>query len=226
MVGTWNVTAPDGAQSVRANRSILGDNTEYVRANLNLDHYWGTGVGAQEDGHHRFVQTPRFVGGTTPNNPDLATGMDGVFYAKVKTNAESPNNEDVQPFFSSEATVNAVNNIPQFMQIPGMRACAVFNGITGASQYVHNVDPALGVGIVLVSIGGFPGGYRVNFTRELPTSDYMIFGGSYSTTTTTTFAVSFLAGLKTTTSCGFITLAGANNTLTRSDQVWIMVIGG
>lgn len=90
----WNATAPLGTVSVKANRSILQDNTTYIQTTMGnsiigtnttttRDHFWN--VGANEDGRHRFINSPAFTVGGSPTDAVIGTGMDSVLYAKTTT---------------------------------------------------------------------------------------------------------------------------------------------
>ncbi len=89
----WNSTAPLGTVSVKANRTILQDNTTYtevtmgntypnlVNSDVVRDHFWN--VGSNENGRHRFINSPAFTVGGNPTDPVIGTGMDSVLYAKT-----------------------------------------------------------------------------------------------------------------------------------------------
>lgn len=88
----WNSTWPIGSVSVKANRTAGQQNTTYIETtmgnsvvgtntNATRDHFWN--VGSNEDGRHRFVQSPAFTVGTNPTDPVIGTGMDTVLYAKT-----------------------------------------------------------------------------------------------------------------------------------------------
>lgn len=88
----WNSTAPLGSVSVKANRIIQQQNTSYIETTMGnsivgtntastRDHFWN--VGSNEDGRHRFVQSPAFTVGAVATDPVLGTGMDGVAYLKT-----------------------------------------------------------------------------------------------------------------------------------------------
>src|SRR3954470_10223630 len=87
----WNSTFPLGSVSVKANRVIGQQNTTYIETtmgnsivgtntNTTRDHFWN--VGANEDGRHRFIQSPAFTVGAVAADPVIGTGMDGVLYLK------------------------------------------------------------------------------------------------------------------------------------------------
>lgn len=88
----WNSTCPLGTVSVKANKPIGQQNTTYIETtmgnsvvgtntNTTRDHFWN--VGANEDGRHRFINSPAFTVGGNPADAVLGTGMDSVLYAKT-----------------------------------------------------------------------------------------------------------------------------------------------
>src|SRR5690349_2957761 len=88
----WNSNAPLGSVSVKANRTKLQENTTYIETTMGntavginnssvRDHFWN--VGADEDGRHRFMQSPAFTEGGVDSDPVIGTGMDAVEYVKV-----------------------------------------------------------------------------------------------------------------------------------------------
>lgn len=165
----WQPTFPKGSVSVKANETIGQDNTDYTKTTMNVDHFWdGDGT---EDGHHQFAQMPKFESAPgVPGNPAIATGVGGVFYSKDKTAAEAPGGVDVQPFF--ENTVAAVD---QIMQLLAVRAMAVINvsaaGVL-STVYLHNCTIAHNHGGA-ETIGRF----TMTFDVDLPTANYMFYGG-------------------------------------------------
>lgn len=87
----WNGTWPLGTVSVKANRLTGQQNTTYIETTMGnsvvgtntvstRDHFWN--VGSDQDGRHRFIQSPAFTVGSSPADPLVGTGMDAVFYAK------------------------------------------------------------------------------------------------------------------------------------------------
>ncbi len=94
----WNSNTPLGNTSVKSNRTRFTGNFTYISTTMGdsivgtntvttRDHFWN--VGSNEDGRHRFIQSPAFTVGATATNPVIGTGMDGVFYLKtVKNRAE------------------------------------------------------------------------------------------------------------------------------------------
>lgn len=88
----WHSTFPVGNTSVRANRTVGQDNTSYIESTMGnsivgsnttstRDHFWA--VGSDEDGRHRFIQSPAFTVGSAPADAVIGTGMDTVRYAKT-----------------------------------------------------------------------------------------------------------------------------------------------
>lgn len=90
---TWSSTAPLGSVSVKANRTILGNNTTYIEntmgksvvgtnTNTTRDHFWAN-VSANLDGRHRFIQSVGFTStAVAPNDvyPVLGASMQTVFF--------------------------------------------------------------------------------------------------------------------------------------------------
>jgi type VI protein secretion system component Hcp len=87
----WTPVAPVGTISVRANRTILGDNTTYIQTtmgndivgtntNTTRDHFWN--VGSNEDGRHRFINSLAFTVGGSQADPVLGAGMDCILYPR------------------------------------------------------------------------------------------------------------------------------------------------
>lgn len=131
----WNSTAPLGTVSVKANRTILQQNTTYIETTIGnsvvgtnttstRDHFWN--VGANEDGRHRFIQSPAFTVGGLADDPVIGTGMDSVLYAKV-TNGRSEwfhrNAEGIYQFIPSLKTGSVViNSTSTFVTIDSVPA--------------------------------------------------------------------------------------------------------
>lgn len=87
----WNSISPVGSISVKANRPKMQENTSYIETTMGnsivgtnttstRDHFWN--VGSDEDGRHRFIQSPDFTVGGNPADPVIGTGMDGVMYLR------------------------------------------------------------------------------------------------------------------------------------------------
>jgi len=216
----WQTTAPDGTKSVKANNSILQDNTNYIKTTMNVDHFWDDDT-AGNDGHHRFVQMLKSDSGGTPTDPSLAADMDGLIYAKELTSTESVNNQDVQPFYINETAGSGVN--PQVMQLLGIRAMCVFTigagpGFTITELYKHNCT-------VTRASAGF---FTATFGLELPSADYIAIGGcTYPTALGQWYvAPSLNPGYKSSTQLIFATATNAVTTISDPEQVWFVVFGG
>lgn len=92
----WHSEFPLGTVSVKQNKTIGLDNTQYIEITMGnsvvgtntastRDHFWN--VGSNQDGRHRFMQSEGFTVGSVPADPVLGTGMDTVIYAK-ETNGQ------------------------------------------------------------------------------------------------------------------------------------------
>lgn len=116
----WNSIFPVGTLSVKQNRTVGEQNTTYIETtmgnsavgtntNSTRDHFWN--VGSNEDGRHRFIQSPAFTVGGNPTDPVLGTGMDSVLYAKL-TNAQvewfSRNSTGIYQFIPNVLTGSVV----------------------------------------------------------------------------------------------------------------------
>lgn len=88
----WNADWPVNTISVKANQTKGDQNMKYIQATMGIsavgtngvtvrDHFWN--VGSNEDGRHRFIQSPAFTVGGSPADPDIGTGMDAVLYLKI-----------------------------------------------------------------------------------------------------------------------------------------------
>lgn len=222
---TWNAASPDGTISVKANRTQMNANNQYIQTTMGnsvvgtntvttRDHFWD--VGTTEDGRHRFIQSPAFTVGGLPTDPVVGTGMDGVGYYKTKTAAESTAQQDVQPFF---------RNTTQIMQIPGMRAILVFNQTGGVytTVYKHN--------IANLTVNG-AGLYTVTFTDALPSINYLVLGGALRNSSTAQDELLFevqastdITTTKSTTFLKFMTKSDGGN-LHAPRQCWFCIFGG
>ena len=97
---TWNSASPDGALSVKDNRTPMNQNTTYLEVTLGKtandiayatsqkDHYFA--VSSNLDGHHRFIKMPAYtVGGVASNpGPALGTGISGIQYNRTVSATE------------------------------------------------------------------------------------------------------------------------------------------
>jgi hypothetical protein len=59
--------------------AVVGTNTDTTR-----DHFWN--VGANEDGRHRFINSPSFTVGGNPADPVVGVGMNAVLFLKTTNN--------------------------------------------------------------------------------------------------------------------------------------------
>lgn len=208
MVGTWNSTSPDGNQSVGDNRVPMQENTTYIEDNMQLDHYWAEDV--NNDGHHRYVQSPKVESGGSPTDPTLDTGMDGVAYFKEKTAAESTTHQPTLPFFKDSAATPAV------LEMMGMRACGVFTSIGGTlvERYLHNCS------ITRNSAGN----YSVSFTTDLPSTYYGVLAGGHGGLVTTLDLRSILAN--SVSGCVLNTTLNGTVSATDINTGWFVCFGG
>jgi len=167
----WHSTAPDGAQSVKSNRTILQDNTTYIENTVGTDHFWD--VGANLDGHHQFVQTQNTNtdDSSLQTNPQLATEMNLVYYSRQKTASESVTQQDSQPYVKNIAGTGPYYN-EGVMQLLGIRACALFNVATNNAitvLYQHNITS------ITRSNEGI---FLATYADDLPSPDYLVLGGA------------------------------------------------
>lgn len=218
----WNTVAPLGTVSVKANRTILQQNTTYIETTMGnsvvgtnavttRDHFWN--VGSDEDGRHRFIQSPAFTVGGLPVDPVVGTGMDSVAYSKLKLAAEAVAQQDVQPFYRNASAV---------MQILGMRACVVFNA-TGVIAYSHNVSS-----VVRTATGR----YTITFTTSLPSVNYLVSCGAMRSdsggtlpTIVSVASGAALANAKTAASLKVVT-SSRSGSLLNPIQTWVTCYGG
>lgn len=219
---TWNAVSPNGALSVKANELPMQQNTTYIETKMGnsivgtntastRDHFWN--VGSNEDGRHRFIQSPAFTVGALPTNPVLGTGMDSVFYSKLKVVAESSSQQDVQPFFRNASAI---------MQVLGIRACAVFNGV-GAVVYSHNVASVTRTA---------EGRYTVTYSSALPSNNYLVLGGAIRNDSSSTKELLF--EIQAATTLTTVKSTALVKVMTRSDggdvhdplQAWVVCFGG
>ena len=216
---SWNTDSPDGTKSVKANNDILQANTTYTETEMNKDHFWN--IGADEDGHHKFAQMPKYTDGAvaTPTSPTLDAGMDLAFFSRLKTALESTVHQDVQPY---------ARNANAIMQLLGIRACGVFNHVAGnvaqTLVYKHNVTSVTRQAT---------GRYSVAFTTALPSNNYLIFGGGMKQTADDVFNM-FIGGVSSGSAVAsrkrdvdMIFLTGEpTGTLANAMQSWFVVFGG
>ena len=222
----WNSLWPDGAQSVKTNQATGAANTTYIETEMNKDHYWK--ISGNNDGHHQWVQMTQSGTAAVPVDEPLATGMSGIIYSKAKSEAEvDTGNQDVQPFFTSNKTVD-VPGTSQVMQLLGMRACCLFTGRDTDGfctiKYNHNVTSVERTAI---------GQYDIIFADTLPSVNYLVQGGGVRTATTAKHIVLFgirtptalLSEVKTDGTMKAITTRPDDN-LTDVIQGWFYCFGG
>lgn len=153
----WNSTWPVGSVSVRNNRTTGNQNTTYIETTMGnqavgtnttpqtaMDHFWD--VGANEDGRHRFIQSPAFTVGAVPTDPVIGTGMDGVQYLKTVLtrvqgffrNAEGIY-QYIPAFLSGSVAVNSTGTYSTVVGVPAncygqiamyTTALGVYSGVT------------------------------------------------------------------------------------------------
>lgn len=130
----WNSTWPVGNISVKANRTIGQQNTTYIETTMGTDpvgtytsatkdHFWD--VGSDEDGRHRFMQSPGFTIGGVAADPLIAPGMDGVCY--LRSDNLTPSR--IVGFYRNVQTI--------YQHIPAYRTGTI--NIPSSSSYVSMV---------------------------------------------------------------------------------------
>ena len=121
----WNSLSPDGTKSVKQNTTPMLQNTAYIEASMNTDHYWNIGV--DEDGHHKSVQMEDFANTATgaPADAPIATGMDGCTYLRTVSASDAR----IQGFYRN------TNGIYQF--IPAFKSGST--ALTGSYATVTSV---------------------------------------------------------------------------------------
>ena len=228
---TWNSVNPDPAKSVKENGPKMQENTTYTEeimgntandttnTDVIRDHYWD--VSANLDGRHRYLNMPAFTIAGTETDPVLGDGMGGTAYCRTKTAAESPDVQDVQPFFRNTADI---------MQLLGLRACCTFQGRTTNGvctiEYAHNITSVTRFGV---------GEYTVVFDNALPSENYLMQGGGTRTSTVGSEVVFInirgktvaIPDIKTVNGMSIISLTGINR-IEQTDiiQGWFFCFGG
>jgi len=216
----WNSTWPDGSKSVKDNEPTGTENTTYIKTTMNVDHFWDDS--GNNDGRHQFVQMPQQGTAAVPTDPALGTGMDGAIYYKAKSAAEAPDNQDVQPFFTSEKQVD-VPAVPQIMQLMGMKSCGLVTigaspTFTITTKYAHN----------LTSITrNATGVYDVTFPA-LETAYYIPFVMALRRGSAGESAYATLDATKKKTTGFRVLVQRTESTTTRTDpaELWFFVFGG
>ena len=200
----------------------MNQNTTYIETTMGnsavgtngvttRDHFWN--VGSNEDGRHRFIQSPAFTVGGLPADPVLGTGMDSVAFSKLLTVTESVAQQDIQPFFRNASAI---------MQILGIRAMAVFDA-NGVIAYKHNVATVAKTATGL---------YTMTYTTALPSNAYLCLGGSIRNDSSASAELYFsmqgsttIDGSKSTTRCK-VQYQSSGGTLRNPLQGWIVCFGG
>jgi hypothetical protein len=104
----WNSDWPVNTISVKANQVKGDQNTKYIQVTMGnsvvgtnttstRDHFWN--VGANEDGRHRFIQSPAFTVATVAADPVIGTGMDAVEYVKTTNGRAERFHRNVQGIY-------------------------------------------------------------------------------------------------------------------------------
>jgi hypothetical protein len=226
MVGTYKTTVPVTGESVSANATYIQQNTNYVKNNLKLDHYWAED--ATLDGRHKAIQMPKTETGGTPDDPTLGTGINGALYLKAKTSAEAPDFQAVLPYFKDNSAAPG----PAVLEMLGIRACAVIDisadGLTLTPKYIHNV----------VVTRASAGSYTATFTNAMPSVNYLVlgdcigrvktFGGQLSDLSNFRLLGDANAPNKTTALFKFGSYTTFTGTIQISDpkSIWFVVFGG
>ena len=214
----WNSTAPDGTKSVKENETIIQANTTYTETELNIDHFWS--IGADEDGHHKYAQMPKYTDGAvaTPTSPTLDAGMDLAYFSRLKTATEATASQDVQPY---------ARNASDIMQILGIRSCGVIDVTAGVAsiKYKHNIST-----VTYTATGKFKITFEVAF--PMPSINYLLLGGAMRNIADATKNIFFvpdsgttIISKKKTTECSFHTVA-TDGLLLEPLQVWFVCFGG
>ncbi len=150
----WNSNSPVGSTSVKNNRTTMNQNTTYIETTMGnsvvgtnttstRDHFWN--VGSNEDGRHRFIQSPGFTVGGNAADPVIGTGMSGVIYLRTVSTNE-PRKEifyreglssqvyQVSPTFLTNTLANVTSSFKTIVAVPGNVYGEIFMYTTDASQ--------------------------------------------------------------------------------------------
>lgn len=227
---TWLDNPIDGQQSVAANKAPLNNAFQYISDKMQLDHFWDTGKNAQAgdlananlDGHHAFVQMPKFESGGNPADPTLDTDMDGVLYVKEKSATDAPDLQMQEPFYiANDGTRD------QILQC-GFRALVYFEGRNSNGnatiKYAHNISTVARTA---------EGKYTFTFTVQMPTENYIVLSGairnSSSASSLMTTGVSPSTTVAPVQSVTRVILSFSRNTASDLEDPltgWIAVVGG
>lgn len=233
---TWTPVVPDGSISVAANEANMLANTAYIKTTMGgtandttntasiRDHYWH--VGANFDGRHRFINSPAYTISGSPADPVIGTGMGGVSYFKTLSSAESPGNQDVQPYF---------RNAGGIMQILALRAAICFtltpNAVLANAPTVASTDYAINASVDVTNMTkALTREFTVNFATNLPSINYFVQGDCVAKSGTSFFRITPTpsATVGDTKKVGSIKLnARPDGTDVGPPlQVWVYVFGG
>jgi hypothetical protein len=139
----WNSTWPDGTKSVRANATPGQDNTNYIEATLNNDHWWN--VGPNRDGRHKKVSMKDSV-----TDPALTAGMNGVLYLRTVSATDTSiqlfyNNDDttfyqVTPtYITGTVSLTSTSTFASLVAVPAN----IFGTLYIWEQGTNNIDSAV-----------------------------------------------------------------------------------
>lgn len=172
---TWSDTPIDGQQSVAANKTPINNAFTYIANEMKADHFWDN-ANDNLDGHHQFVQMPKLEDAGNPDDPTIATDMDGVYYLKDKTATEAPELQIAEPFYFNNDGTN-----DQILQL-GVRAMVTFR-VSGSAivqnsgndwDYQHNVSAV---------VRNSEGLFTITFATALPTNRYIVVATPEATST-------------------------------------------
>lgn len=200
---TWNSIWPLGTTSVKNNRASGQQNTAYMETKQKLDHYWNEN--ANNDGHHRYVEMPNITAASRPSGIDvnkdpsaLAAGQTCLLYTRKKTPTESPGAQYDEPYVYTEAGA-----VKQYMQL-GFHVMVHFtiSGPGDPSQaevlYSHNLATQTDVPKGVKRDG--TGLYTLNFAKDLPSANYILFGSAMRSSDNPTLNVAIATAAAKTTS--------------------------
>jgi hypothetical protein len=189
----WNSVSPDGAQSVKANVTIMDQNTTYTEQTMGnivtqatKDHYWNVDL---KSGHHRSVQMENYPSSYTGAlaSPALSDGMSMALFGLLNSSG-------------TVAVETALKNASGIMQLLGIKAMCVFN----VNQGTFAIDRVYSFNVSNLTRSS-KGLYNVTFATALPSSNYLALGSGMESLNSASSSVLF--GVQ-----GNITLGAAKNT--------------